>query len=943
MFSTIDSSTGDTPSLSTLERLLGTFQVTPDTWIEEAQQTPLQEHLAYWQRHIEDAPLLLHLPADHAYSAVRTFRSVSQTIDLPATPSLVLFAAFLILLCRLSGQEDFLVGIPSASRARTASGELIGRVPNTVVVHADLSGNPTVSAFLARIRDLCLEALAHQDMPFASLLEHLAELSQASHVTQRSLFQAMFTMQESAGEMESGATACDVLLKVRERAYGVQVQLVCTADLFDVATVRRMIGHFQTLLAAVIAHPQERLMQLPLLTEAERHQLLVEWNQTAAEYPAHMCLHHCFEAQAEQTPDVVALVSEDQQITYQELNRRADQLACDLRDLGCGPETLVGLCAQRSIEVVIGMWGILKAGGAFVPLDPAYPPERLAFMLEDTHTPIVLTQQHLIDRLPSHAARVVFLEDYTTANDAKASDTVHEYSAGSVEPMNLAYVIYTSGSTGRPKGVAITHQGVLNNLLDMNRTFGIGTQDRMLAISSLSFDMSVYELLGTLVSGGTVIMPVAALDRDPQQWTRLLVEQQVTVWNTAPSLLEMLMDHVSSLPSLPLCSLRVAFLAGDWIPLTLPDRLRAWATGVQVVSLGGATEVSVYSTTYVIGDRDPQWKSIPYGKPQANQSTYVLDALLQPVPIGVRGELYFGGVGLARGYFNRPDVTAEKFVPNPFSQKPGDRLYKTGDLTRYLPDGNLQLLGRMDYQVKVRGVRIELGEIEAALSSHPGVREVVVLARKEGGDTRLVAYLVPAEEHSFTAGDLRRYLQGRLPDPMVPSAFVSLKALPRSPNGKLDRQALPAPDQEHWAQEQAYAAPRTSTEALVAEIWSEIFALPAGARIGIQDNFFVLGGHSLLASKMISRLRTRLHVEVPLRLIFEAPTIAELSEQLDLEKQDHHQRTVQSPTLLRHEEEEVDDVLKALLDQIEQLSDSEAQMTLASQLSLDRMKEKRGE
>lgn len=934
-------SIGATTSLSTLERLLGNPQALSGTWMEEEAQTPLQEQLAYWQRHIENAPLLLDLPTDRSYPAVRTFRSISQTIDLPSTPSLALFAAFLILLGRLSGQEDFLVGIPSANRARTASGELLGRVPNTVVVHADLSGNPTVSAFLARIRDLCRQAQAHQEMPFEYLLEHLPELYQAHRLTHPFVFQVMFTMQEIAGEMESGATACDVLLKVRERADGVQVQLVCTADLFDTATVHRMAEHFQTVLAALLSQPHEHVMQLPLLTELERHQILVEWNQTAAEFPEHACLHECFERQAEQTPDVVALVFEDQQITYQELNQRADQLAHDLRALGCGPETLVGLYAQRSIEVVVGMWGVLKAGGAFVPLDPIYPSERLAFILEDTRAPIVLTQHHLIEGLPDHAAHVVLLERYMTARAAEALRPARDHSPSPVGPMNLAYVIYTSGSTGRPKGVAIAHRGILNNLLDMNRTYGVGVGDRMLAIASLSFDMSIYELLGTLLGGGTVILPVPALDRDPEHWTRLLLEQQVTIWYAAPSLMELLLEYVSGLPTLPLCSLRVAFFGGDWISVTLPDRLHAWVKGIQVVALGGVTEVSVSSNGSIIEDCDPQWKSIPYGKPQANQSIYVLDTFLQPVPVGVRGEQYIGGIGLARGYFNRPDLTAEKFIPNPFSQKPGERLYKTGDGIRYLPDGNLQLLGRMDYQVKVRGVRIEPGEIEATLASHPGVREAVVLVRKDGGDARLVAYVVPTDERSLTTSDLRLYLQGRLPAVMMPTAFVSLKALPRSPNGKLNRQALSAPDQENWVQEQAYAAPRTTTEALLAAIWSEIFALPTGTQIGIHDNFFALGGHSLLASKMIARLRTQRQVEVPLRLVFEAPTIAELSEQLDLERQDQHQGAIQSATIPRQGAEEVDEaVLQELLDQIERLSESEAQAILASK---DGVKEEGGQ
>lgn len=486
------------------------------------------------------------------------------------------------------------------------------------------------------------------------------------------------------------------------------------------------------------------------ISAAERHRLLVEWNDTETDYPSGHCLHQLFETQAEQRSDAIAVVSSDKQINYRELNRRANQLAHRLRALGVGPEVLVGLCVARSPEMVVGILGILKAGGAYVPLDPDYPPERLAFMLEDAKVPVLVTQQQLAAGLPAHEAKLVCLD---SDEAAAAEDKTHPVNG--INPDNLAYVIYTSGSTGRPKGIAIRHRGVVNNINDLNQRFAVNSEDRVLALSSLSFDMCVYEVLGILAAGGAIVLPEVSKARDPAHWAELMLQHKVTVWNSAPSLLEMLVKYASGQPDFRFHSLRLALLGGDWVRVSLPDEIRALAPGIRMIVMGGATEASIHSTLYEVEKTGPNWRSIPYGRPMANQRVYILDECLQPMPIGTPGELHIGGVGLARGYYNQPELTAEKFIPNPFI--PGERLYKTGDLARWQSDGNIELLGRMDFQVKIRGMRIELGEIEAALRQHPGIQEAAVMPLEYApGDQRLVAYIVPDAERAFTVRQLLR-------------------------------------------------------------------------------------------------------------------------------------------------------------------------------------------
>ena len=859
----------------------------------------LETQLDYWKQQLAGAPSLLELPSDRPRPPIQTFRGSTEHFQLNpqltqkllsvsqqsgATLFMTLLTAFATLLYRYSGQEDVVIGSPIAHRNRSETESVIGLFLNTLALRTNCKGNPTFQEMLNRVQQVAMDAYAHQDVPFEQLIEALQPERSLSHSL---VFQVMFVLQNALTgqleipgltitslEHETSTSMFDLTLSMEETEQGLKGCLNYNTDLFDAATITRMVGHFQVLLEGIVANPQQRVAELPLLTANEQHQLLVEWNDTKVEYPSNTCIHKLFEAQVERTPDAVAVVFEGQQLTYQQLNTKANQLAHHLQVLGVGPEILVGICMERSLEMIVGLLGILKAGGAYVPIDPAYPPERLTFMLEDASVPVLLTQQSLVETLPEHRAFTLCLD---TGWDAIAQENSHNPTSN-VTSDNLAYMIYTSGSTGRPKGVMVAHEAICNQILCRQTTFHLNETDRVLQTIPISFDPSVWQIFGPLVAGAPLIVAPPGAHQDSAYLVRLTAEHQITILDFVPSMLKVFLEE----PELETCkNLRHVFCGGEPLPVEVCDRFKArlWAT---LSNQYGPTEACIDSTFAICTNQSYQ-KTVPIGRPMANKQVYVLDSRLQPVPIGVPGELYIGG-GLARGYLNRPELTTEKFITNPFSNAQETRLYKTGDLVRYLPDGNLEFLGRIDHQVKIRGFRIELGEIESVLSQHPVVDQTTVIPREDvPGDKRLVAYIVPNQESTSTldtpvATVLRNFLKEQLPEYMVPSAFVLLETLPLTPNGKVDRRALPAPEGSSES-EFTIVAPRTPIEELLTQIWADVLGFE---RVGIHNNFFELGGHSLLATQLMSRIRTTFGVEVPLRSLFEEPTIAQLAHSVEM-------------------------------------------------------------
>jgi len=647
---------------------------------------------------------------------------------------------------------------------------------------------------------------------------------------------------------------------------GKECCLVYDAEVIDDDSIARILEQFTTFVKSIVIEPDRRLAELPLLSDEELHKILVEWNNTHVDYPQDTCLHQLFEAQVEKTPQLVAVVFEDQQLTYQELNIRANQLAHHLQSLGIGPDMLVGISVERSIEMVIGLLGILKAGGAYVPLDPTYPQERLAYMLEDSAVTVLLTQQRLVACLPQHSAHLVLLDaDWEHIALAKL-----ENPSTGVAPVHLAYTIYTSGSTGKPKGAMNTHQGICNRLLWMQQAYELTPSDRVLQKTPFSFDVSVWEFFWPLLTGARLIVARPEGHKDSAYLVRLIVEQEITTLHFVPSMLQVFLEA----PSLEVCcSLRQVMCSGEALPKELQERF-CLRLDAKLHNLYGPTEAAV-DVTFFACERDNTNQIVPIGRPIANTQIYILDSHLLPVPIGVPGEIYIGGVGLARAYLNRPELTAEKFICNPFENSKVSRLYKTGDLARYKSDGNIEYLGRLDHQVKIRGFRIELSEIEAVLREHFEVREAVIIVQEERlGNKRLLAYVVPNQESVPNESALRHFLTEQLPDYMVPSVFVILQALPLSPNGKLDRKALPVPDQLRREGQETFVAARNKLELQLTKIWQEVLDIQP---IGVKDNFFALGGHSLLAMSMFTQIEQKLGEYLPLTTLLQAPTIEQLA------------------------------------------------------------------
>jgi len=866
-------------------------------WQSELLSSSRGEELSsYWQKQLAGELSILNLPTDKSRPPVQTYQAGTHILKLDeqliqklrnlaiasgTSLDLILLSAFYVQLYRYTQQEDILVGIPMASRWSGEFKETVGYLVNEVVLRTSVSGKFTFTELLSQVTDKVQEAQKHQNYPFSLLVKQLQLERDSSRYP---LFQASFNSQKQRWyqpglasshrqmlQMEPyflgykrGVTS-DLDVLVMEAAEVLQVCWQYNTDLFDASSIARMAGHFQTLLEGIVANPQQSISQLPLLTQAERQQLLVEWNNTTKDYPFDKCIHKLFEEQVERSPDAVAVVFEGEQLTYRELNTRANQLAHYLRSLEVEPEVLVGICVERSFDMIVGLLGILKAGGAYVPIDPAYPIERIAYMLDDSGLPVLLTQKKLVASLPKHQAQVVCLDsDWSEISAESQLPPITE-----VIPKNLAYVIYTSGSTGKPKGVLIAHSGLLNLVFWHQRAFEITSLDRTTQLAGTAFDASAWEVWPYLASGASIYLIEPEILLSPEKLRDWIVSKKITITFVPTPIAEKLL----SMQWPPDGALQIMLTGGDKL-----HHYSLASIPFKVVNNYGPTENTVVTTSGLIVF-DGTDNTLPHiGHPIDNTQVYLLDPYLQPVPIGVPGELHIASVGLARGYLNRPDLTEAKFIPNPFSNEPGFRLYKTGDLARYLPDGNIEFLGRIDNQVKIRGFRIELGEVEAALSQHPAIRETVVITRENSaGDKQLVAYLVPHQEAAPTVSDLRCFLKAQLTEYMVPSNFVTLDTLPLTPNGKVDRHALPQPDFRAEL-ELTFVAPRTPIEEMLANIWAWVLGIK---QVGIEDNFFELGGHSLLATQVISRVRDTLAVELPLRSLFEAPTVASFAQQVE--------------------------------------------------------------
>jgi amino acid adenylation domain-containing protein len=892
----------------------------------------LEPALDYWRAQLQEAPSGIDLPTDFprppetvgpgarhgAMLSAETragVRALAAAHDV--TPFVVLLAAFQTLLHRYSGQADLVVGTAVAGRERPGTAGLVGYLANTLALRARFDGDPTFSGLLHQVRASTLAALDHQDVPYEKLVRELRAGLPASEHT---LFRVMFTLQDPDVSVprlggatlepfgvDLGAAKFDLTMSAAEVSAGVEVVVEYRSDLFRADTIARLVSHLEELLSAACRAPETPVSRLPIVTAPERRLLLETWNDTDAAWPTGATVHELFAAQARRRPDAVAVEDDGQRLTYGELERRANRLAWCLRARGVGPDVLVGVCMEKSAEVVVVLLGILKAGGAYVPMDPAYPDDRLAFLLEDSGARIVVTDPALAHRLAGGGAELVLADAW--ADSAGARDDAPESSAG---PGNLCYVIYTSGSTGRPKGVLIEHRNVVRLLVNDRLPFRFDERDVWTVFHSFSFDFSVWEMYGALLYGGRLVVVPRHIAQEPAAYLRLLETQRVTILNQVPSAFYALMQEELAQPRAAL-ALRYVIFGGEALQ---PALLRDWKARypkTTLVNMFGITETTVHVTYKEIGAAEIQSGASNIGGPIPTLTTYLLDRHLQPVPIGVTGELCVGGAGVARGYLNRPELTVERFVPHPF--RAGERMYRSGDLGRLRPTGEIEYLGRRDSQVKLRGFRIELGEIEATLGRHPAVSACVAMLRAEGAaGLRLVAYYVPSGP-PVERGALRGWLATRLPEFMVPAAFVELPALPLTPNGKVDRSALPDPAATGDSGA-PMIAPRTPLEEQIAAVWAEVLGLE---RVSVEDDFFALGGHSLLAMRVVGRLAEVLTVRLTMAALFEARTVAALAA-----------LAVQRLAVLEAAASS-DAELAAMLAEVEGLSDQDATRLLAAE------------
>jgi amino acid adenylation domain-containing protein len=904
-------------------------------WQKERIDTgELIPEMEYWRQQWYELPPVINLPTDRVRPLVQSFRGESCHVELSqavsdgvktlsrangVTSFMTLLAAWQVLLGHYCSQDELIVGTVVANRTRAGLENIVGLMVNTLPIKGDLTGNPTFRGMLGRVRDAAIGAYKHQECPYEKLV---VELVHERDISRNPLVELMFVMEEgltaqvdldgltvTEEKIDLGIAKYDLMMVLKEKGGRFEGRIEYNTDIFDGPKITKMGESYSLLVAAAIAEPDQQIWDMPVLTETERQRVLTEWNETSVQYAGYKNVHQMFEQQADRAPDAIAAIYEGEHITYRELNYNANQLAHCLRKRGVGPDVPVGLCLERSLEMAVGVLAVLKAGGACLPLDLSWPKDRLRFMLEDAHSSILLTQNHLLERLPHDGATVVCMDSEDRLAEGRRRENPRNVSAAD----GVAYVIYTSGSTGRPKGVCLPHRALANLIQWHTSKFML--EPRTLQFASLSFDVSFYEMFTTWASGGTLFIAPEEFRLDTHKLAAFLADRHIEKAVLPVIVLQQLAEEHGFRKQM-FTNLREVITTGEQLQITKP--IGTFFDDFRLCSLHnhyGPSETHV-ATAYTLNGAPSSWPGLPpIGRPIANARVHILNKLLKPVPVGTIGEVHIGGGVLARGYLNRPDLTAELFIPDQFSGRPGERLYRTGDVARYTGDGNIHFLGRTDHQVKIRGFRVELGEVESTLNWHPAVREAVVVTRDcAPGHKRLVAYVAADRKQKLGADELRAYLKERLPDHMVPSAYVIMERLPLTPNGKIDRAALTLSYRPPVEQIEELTSARTPAEELVATIWREVLGVE---KVGIHSNFFHQGGHSMLATQIILRLREIFRIEMPVRSIFEAPTISGIVKEM---------------SRIWEGREIVDEIAWTYL-QVEQLSDRDVSENLAQRHS----------
>ncbi len=880
-------------------------------WQRECLQgEKLETLLAYWRQQLKGISVL-NLPTDRPKTHQQTYQGASQFLEIPKKLSdeikalakqenvslfMILLATFQVLLYRYTQQEDIAIGTPLANRNQSEIEALIGFFVNSLVLRTNLAANPTFKEILARVREVTLDAYAHQDLPFEKLVENLHP---ERLLNRHPLFQVVFSLQNAPMETlelpeltlnsltwEAKTTRFDLELHLWEpsdsfrRIYGEHWQhsdslrgvAVYSTDLFDEATIQRMLEHYKNLLQNIIFNPLERINNLEFLSEAEQNQLLREWNNTQTNYTEKLGIHQLFEEQVKKNPHKIAINVNQQKLTYQELDNLSNKLAIYLQKRGVKPKVIVGICAEACLNTIVGILGIVKAGGAYLPLDPNYPDERLKLMMEDAKVSLLLGQEKKVERFKNLSIPMICLDKDWEIIEQEETNFIDKHNT--LKPDNLAYIIYTSGSTGKPKGVAVTHKAITRLVVNTNY-IKIEPTDKIAQAANLCFDAATFEIWGALLNGAELVGINQEILLSTHDFAAEIRDKQISILFLTTALFQEIARNVPQ----AFKPLRCLLFGGERVDVRWVKKVLKAGTPQQLIHVYGPTENTTFTSYYFVESLAEEATSLSIGRPISNTQIYILDQHLNPVPIGIAGEVYIGGEGLAKGYLNRPELTAQKFISLNLPDNKQSRVYKTGDIARYLPDGNIEFLGRADNQVKIRGFRIELGEIESILNQHPDVQNAAVIVREEiPGEKSLIAYIVSHQKGRHIISELREFLKAKLPSYMIPSSYAILESLPLTPSGKINRQLLPKIDAKAEDLPEDYVAPRNSVEEKLVKIWANILGKK---QVSVYDNFFELGGHSLLATQLISRIRNSFEIELPLSCLFEAPTVASLAKYIE--------------------------------------------------------------